>query len=483
MEKGNILVVDDSPLILAMISKFLSTNGFGVLTACDGIEAIEKTFTELPDLIILDVAMPKMNGYQVCRLLKSDTETAHIPIVILTVKDQAHDKYWGIQTGADAYLSKEFEQRTLLKTIEDLLQKRQKAEYKKSLIRESSLINAVNIISKVNELLDKKLFEATVLNEMSSLIERKIDNFEDVVKIVMGTLAKILEYNVAAIVTLEEHNVECFFKMNHPVSEQYLKKVQEYARSYLQANGVSLMASSTMTVFDFDKIEQTGETKMAFFDVPIKYNNKLGGLIILAHDPSERIDGKEEAFFKIVVKQAFVIIENSWLYNKVKELAITDSLTGIYNHGFLYECLCKEYARAERYKLPLSFLMLDVDYFKKVNDTYGHAQGDTVLCKISHILKNSIRGCDTLGRYGGEEFSIILPESKLEDSINLAERMKKEVEQYNFGEVNKAIKCTISIGISSYPCPDVKSLEDLINMADKALYNAKAEGRNRVCII
>jgi len=123
------------------------------------------------------------------------------------------------------------------------------------------------------------------------------------------------------------------------------------------------------------------------------------------------------------------------------------------------------------------------DYFKKVNDTYGHLQGDTVLCKISHILKNSIRGCDTLGRYGGEEFSIILPESKLEDSINLAERMRKEVEQYNFGEINTVIKCTISIGISSYPCPDVKNLEDLINMADKALYNAKAEGRNRVCII
>ena len=483
MDKGNILVVDDSPLVLEVISKYLRDKGFNTLTACDGIEAIEKTFTELPDLIILDVAMPKMNGYQVCRLLKSDPETCHIPIIILTVKDQAHDKYWGIQTGADAYLSKEFEQRTLLKTIEDLLQKRQKAEYKKSLIRESSLINAVNIISKVNELLDKKLFEATVLNEMSSLIERKIDNFEDVVKIVMGTLAKILEYNVAAIVTLEEHNVECFFKMNHPVSEQYLKKVQEYARSYLQANGVSLMASGTMTVFDFDKIEQTGETKMAFFDVPIKYNNKLGGLIILAHDPSERIDGKEEAFFKIVVKQAFVIIENSWLYNKVKELAITDSLTGIYNHGFLYECLCKEYARAERYKLPLSFLMMDVDHFKKVNDTYGHLQGDTVLCKISQILKNNIRVCDTLGRYGGEEFSIILPESKLEDSMNLAERMRKEVEQYNFGEVNKVIKCTISIGISSYPGPDVKNLEDLINKADKALYNAKAEGRNRVCII
>ena len=105
MDKGNILVVDDSPLVLEVISKYLRDKGFNTLTACDGIEAIEKTFTELPDLIILDVAMPKMNGYQVCRLLKSDPETCHIPIIILTVKDQAHDKYWGIQTGADAYLS------------------------------------------------------------------------------------------------------------------------------------------------------------------------------------------------------------------------------------------------------------------------------------------------------------------------------------------------------------------------------------------
>lgn len=94
MEKGNILVVDDSPLVLEVINKYLRDKGYNTLTACDGIEAIEKTFTEQPDLIILDVVMPKMNGYQVCRLLKSDPETCHIPIIILTVKDQAHDKYW-----------------------------------------------------------------------------------------------------------------------------------------------------------------------------------------------------------------------------------------------------------------------------------------------------------------------------------------------------------------------------------------------------
>ncbi len=486
MEKGTILVVDDSPLILEMISKFLNTNGYEVLTASDGIEAIEKAFRELPDMIVLDVMMPRMNGYQTCRLLKSDHETCDIPIIMLTAKDQASDKYWGIQTGADVYLSKEFEQPILLKTIETLIQKRRKIPVAKSLIRGTSLISAVDIVSKVNEQLDKKLFEATVLNEMSSLIERGIEDFEGIVNIVTETLARILDYDVAAIVTIEEHDIGCFFKVNKPSSELRLREVQEYTKNYLKENNICLSSSNKMTVFGADKIEQasvTNERKIAYFDVPIRFADKMGGLIVLARNASEKIDSKEEDFFKVVVKQAFIIMENSWLYNKVKSLAVTDSLTGIYNHGFLYECLCKEYARAERYKLPLSFLMLDMDYFKKVNDFYGHPQGDTVLCKISLILRNNVRVCDTIGRYGGEEFSIILPESKLEDSVSLAERIRKEVEQYNFGDVNKVIKCTASIGVSSYPCPDVKNLEDLINKADRALYNAKAEGRNRVCII
>ncbi|MEK6635434.1 MAG: diguanylate cyclase [Planctomycetota bacterium] len=485
MGKGNILVVDDSPLVLDVISKFLSANGFGVLTAGDGIEAIEKAYRELPDLIVLDVMMPRMNGYQTCRLLKSDSETRSIPIIMLTAKDQASDKYWGIQTGADAYLSKDFEQTMLLKTIETLVQKRQEILPKKSLIRESSLINAVDIISKVNDLLDKKLFEATVLNEMSLLIEKGVEDFRGTVDIVMGTLAKVLAFNLVVITIVEEHDIGCFYKINYPVSEQYLKQVQEYTNNYLKANNIYLSHALATTVFDADKIKQASDAKkqeIGFFDVPIRHVDRLSGLVILAHNISEKIDSKEIEFFKNIVRQAYVIIENSWLYNKVKRLAITDSLTGIYNHGFLYECLCKEYARAERYKLPLSFLMLDIDYFKRINDTFGHPQGDVLLCKLSKILKNNIRVCDTLGRYGGEEFSIILPEAKMEDSMNLAERIRREVEQYNFGDANKIIKCTVSIGISGYPGPDVKSLEDLINEADKSLYNAKAEGRNRVCV-
>lgn len=124
MAHERILVVDDSPLVLNIVSEFLENNGFTTLAANNGVEAIEKTFKEQPDLIILDVLMPRMNGYQVCRLLKSDPETLHIPVIILTVKDQTYDKYWGDQVGADGYLSKKFEQTVLLEMIKKLIQKK-----------------------------------------------------------------------------------------------------------------------------------------------------------------------------------------------------------------------------------------------------------------------------------------------------------------------------------------------------------------------
>ena len=253
----------------------------------------------MPDLIVLDVMMPRMNGYQACRLLKSDPETCNIPIIMLTVKDQASDKYWSAQTGADAYLSREFIQNVLLKTVEDLIQKRQKTAPVSSLIRENTLIDAVEIISKVNDLLDKKLFEATVLNEMSSLIEKGIEDFEGTVDIVMGTLIKILDYNIAVIVVLEEHDIECFFKINNSVSEQYLNDVREHTKNYLNANDICLPSSNKMTIFGKDRIKQArveGEQKITYFDVPIRFVNKLGGLIILARSASERIDNKEMDF-------------------------------------------------------------------------------------------------------------------------------------------------------------------------------------------
>ena len=256
---------------------------------------------------------------------------------MLTVKDQASDRYWGIQTGADAYLSKESVQTTLLKTLDELLAKRERVASPHSLIRENSSINAVDVISKVNDLLDKKLFEATVLYEMCTLVEKGIEDFPGIVDVVIGMLAKILEFSVAAIVVKEEHNVECIFKPHRPVSKQYLNKVREYTKEYLTNYDIDLSSDELITVFDQEKIKETGDAKeqqISYFVVPIKYADNLGGVIILAHAAADKIAGKEEGFFRTVIKEGYVIIQNAWLYNKIRNLAITDSLTGIYNRGF-----------------------------------------------------------------------------------------------------------------------------------------------------
>lgn len=484
MEKACILIVDDSPLILEGIGIFLRGKGYKTITAGDGIEAVEKAFVEMPDLIILDVMMPKMNGYQTCRLLKSDPETTHIPIIMHTTKDQISSKYWGIQTGADAYLSKESSRTVLLDTIENLIRGISKIGDKKPSSTKKRLISAIDVISKVNDLLDKRLFEATVINEIGSMVEKGMGDFKQTVDAVMETLSKVLEYNAAAIVISEdEHDTDCFIKVNRPVSERYLNRVKEYTRKYLNANDIYL-DSDAIKVFDVDKVkpmDEGTEQKTAFFDVPIGYADKLIGLIILARDASVKAEFIKEDSFRAIVKQAYAIIENSWLYNKVKKIAVTDSLTGIYNRGFLQESLDKEFARGGRFGLSLSFLMLDIDYFKKINDTYGHQIGDAVLRQAAYIFKTNIRDYNIVGRYGGEEFSIILQQTKLEDGIKIAERIRRCVEEYNFGNEGKPIKSTISIGVSCHPDEEVESVKDLIGKADNLLYKAKKEGRNRVC--
>lgn len=483
-----ILVVDDNVSFSEGVSRLLEGNGYKTLLANDGIEAIEKAFRELPDIILLNGMIPGMNGYQVSRLLKSDVETRSIPIIVLTEKDQMGYKYWGVKTGADAYLCKEFIQTSLVKIVEDLLEKKTSAVINKPLVRKSGFIKAVDIVSKMNNLLDKKLFEVTVLNEMSALIELENEDFDEIVNVVMRTLAKILDYDIAAIVISEQYDVESFFEINHTVSEQYLKLVQDHTKSLIKTNGFESGSLGKVMVLNEDKIVPEGainKNEIASFAVPIRHANKLNGLIVLTHHVSRKIDSKEEDFLKIVVKQAYVIIDNAWLYAKVKKLAITDSLTGIYNHGFLCESLYREYSRTERFKLPLVLLMMDIDHFKRINDTYGHLQGDDILRKVSLILKSNIRTYDILGRYGGEEFMVIMPEASLEDGICLAERIRTAIEQYAFDGVLESIKgpigCTISIGVASYPAPGIKKIEDLINKADKLLSRAKVEGRNLVC--
>lgn len=189
----------------------------------------------------------------------------------------------------------------------------------------------------------------------------------------------------------------------------------------------------------------------------------------------------QRAKFNILAQQFVLGIKRAILYRQVQELAITDTLTGVLSRRHWMERFGQEIERSRKFKYSFSFLMLDIDYFKTFNDRYGHLVGDAVLREVSKRIKENIRQIDLVGRYGGEEFSVILIETDKNQARFAAERIRKAIEEKEIRVYDEDLKITISIGISVFP-EHADTKEALIEKADEALYRAKQAGRNRVCI-
>jgi diguanylate cyclase (GGDEF)-like protein len=165
---------------------------------------------------------------------------------------------------------------------------------------------------------------------------------------------------------------------------------------------------------------------------------------------------------------------------RLELLSITDGLTRLYNHRHFQDELARKFDEARRYERPLSLVIIDLDYFKKVNDTYGHAIGDEVLKAVSHLFQETIRGTDLAARYGGEEFALMLPETEQPDALSLAEKIRSIVEDTPIETPAGTIRVTVSIGVGTVPQSRIRTAKDLVVAADKALYRAKRNGRNQV---
>jgi len=176
-----------------------------------------------------------------------------------------------------------------------------------------------------------------------------------------------------------------------------------------------------------------------------------------------------------------VIKKINFMYSQTRFLSVTDSLTGLYNRRHFEDTLEREFLRASRYKNNLSFAIIDVDFFKKVNDTYGHSTGDYVLKEVAYLILQNLRKTDMVFRYGGEEFAVIITETPKEKAIVPLERLRKAVEEYPFSYNGQDIKITISIGISEV-CENITTVHQLFDDADRALYKAKENGRNQIQI-
>ncbi len=484
-EKGQVLLADDNRLVTKVTSAILEQAGYRVEVARDGIEAAVKAFSLLPDLMILDVEMPKIRGYQVCRLLKEDQLTSWMPVIMLTGREHHSDMFWGLKAGADAYITKGFKPEHLLQKVEELLSRAGEYEAERELSRKRKKdVTEDYVIDKITDLLDRKLYETTILNDIASL-SVSLQDFSETINSVFEILNNLLNCTMGSILFLSEREMYIF--INHPCSAE---KVEELAQETLAAASgyVRLKGDPPLIeriILNRDRLTEDSDDKQArqaYVQIPLTAHKSVIGVLVAAGPATPAFRRDAPAILNLVSNELTMILDNARLYEGAKRMAITDGLTKIYNHRFFQELFEKEYKRSSRYKTTFSLIMLDIDFFKKINDTYGHLYGDEILRDIANLVKGCLRSMDILARYGGEEFAILLPETDLEDALFTAERIRMAVENHDFPHPKgKPVKVTVSQGVTSFPSKGIEKRSDIVAKADAALYEAKEAGRNLVC--
>ena len=216
-----------------------------------------------------------------------------------------------------------------------------------------------------------------------------------------------------------------------------------------------------------------------FVDIlPIEFKGMRMGVLVLAR--LQPLDKKVQMILALMQKGLGLAVRNALTHEEIQRIAVLDGLTGIYNRRFGMQRLHEEFVRAQRQETPIGLIMVDIDHFKSINDTYGHQVGDRAIKLVVKLAKSVLREGDILVRYGGEEFMIVLPGAAMEDAIAIAERLRHQVAEAQLQHGDQVIKLTISLGVAAYPELDVNNENELIALADEALYAAKESGRNRV---
>ncbi len=478
--KALILVVDDEPDILVLHRFILEQADYEVITAGDGVDAIQKAIDFTPDVIVLDVMMPRMNGYQVCRLLKNDRRTAAIPIIISTVKSLESEKLYAYTSGADHYLVKPFDKEELLERVQAsiagvTLRRRDPLNEEET---PRSRTTTDSILSDVNSLLDRRLMELTILQEFTKAMSSTLD-LDGVLQVVRRSL-RDLGYPDSRVLVMGEDGL-----LEERVAEGEPLKVDSRRFDLFSR----VLTENEVVVVDADRFSSSSPAEMhqaihasEIVLVPVKSKGNPVGLVLIENSSGQRVVRSQKEFFLTLASQAGLAIENANLYEKTLRLSITDGLTEIYNYRYFCQRLDRELSRAKRYGHTLGLLIIDIDHFKMFNDRYGHLLGDDVLRSAAAIIKSKTRDVDVVARYGGEEFSVILSEIDVDEAVVYAERVREAVDAFGLTiPGGEKIGVTVSLGVAINPNGETGEKE-FISRADQALYRAKELGRNRACL-
>ncbi len=452
---ARVLVVDDVPANVKLLEARLSAEYFDVVTANCGAQALEICQRAECDIVLLDVMMPDIDGFEVCRRLKSDPRTHFIPVVMVTALDSPSDRVRGLDAGADDFLTK---------PVSDVV-----------------LIARVRSLTRLKMMTDELRMRAITSHEIGVQAPER----EAIADTGKGGRILLVDdrpssYERLAPVLTEEHAVDV-----EPNPSEALFHAAE-------GNYDLLIVSLNLENFDglrlcsqVRSLERTRSVPLLALSDADNNVQLMRGLEIGVNDYLLRPVDKNELLARSrtqIRRRRYTHFLRDSVQNSL-EMAITDPLTGLHNRRYLEGHVGTLAEQAAARGKPLALMILDIDFFKSINDTYGHDAGDDVLREFATRIRKSIRGIDLAARYGGEEFVIVMPETDLHVAGIIAERLRRSIanEPFSIEKGTKRIEVTISVGISMLEKKS-EPVADVLKRADQALYRAKHDGRNRVVV-
>jgi len=450
---ARILVVDDIPANAKLLEARLSAEYFDVLTASSGAQALEICARSECDIILLDVMMPDMDGFEVCRRLKANPATHFIPVVMVTALDSPSDRVRGLEAGADDFLTKP--------------------------------VSDVVLIARVRSLTRLKMMT-------DELRMRAITSFE--IGVQQPEREAVAETGKGGRILLVDDRPSSYERMAEVLSTEHHVDVEANPADGLfhAADGDYDLLIVSLGLENFDGLRLCSQARslertrhLPILAIADADNNTrlLRGLEIGVNDYLLRPVDKNELLARArtqIRRRRYTDHLRDNVQNSI-EMAITDGLTGLHNRRYMESHLATLAEQASTRGRPLALMMLDIDFFKKINDSYGHDAGDDVLREFALRIKKSIRGIDLACRYGGEEFVVVMPETDAHVASLVAERLRRAIagEPFSIEKGTKRIDVTISIGLSTLEKKG-EPVADVLKRADVALYRAKNDGRNRV---
>jgi len=348
----------------------------------------------------------------------------------------------------------------------------------------AKLLRMFDILNQRTSELEKSQAQIETIYETSRNLG-EILNLEEVTDELLNIVQKILGYQFCSIFILSDSNaLSLLGEIKEGKKIKYSEPVKKGLNGTLEKVKTTGKPVRILNLTNAFAHQRESDEFKSLLAVPMISRGKVIGVL---NAQSKRLGAfldQDEKIFSILAGSAALAIENASLHQKTKELTITDELTGTYNYRYFIKKLSQEIKRAGRYKQSLSLLMIDIDWFKRCNDTYGHVFGNRVLQELAQRIKDSVRDVDVVSRYGGEEFAVILPQTNNKDAQMIGERIRHRVESIPFvGEERESrlrVRVTVSLGVAT--CPENgRTVEDLVDKVDQALYLAKGKGKNMVC--